>query len=310
MNTERATTSFLLICLSAGCASLLFGGSVAATRYVVHETDPVTLAFLRFVLSSLCLAPFVLLGRRVRIQTPDLVRIALLGCVVYVGFPLMFNAGLQYVTAARGAVILSTVPLFTLAVARLLGHEVLTSLKLGGGALAVIGTVIALGDKAELGVDIEKVWIGDLCMFGAVIAGAIYNVLARPYLHRYPVEQVTLIGMATGTVVLFVLAVTTQDLLLTGLPEISTGGWISIAFLGTLGSALAFYLWHWALERTTPSRVAVFGSLNPLAAMLLGLFILSEPITPPFLVGLIFVIGGIFVVNYVPKSKQPAQPAE
>ena len=71
--------------------------------------------------------------------------------------------------------------------------------------------------------------------------------------------------------------------------------WAAIGFLGVFGSALAFYLWTFALERTTPTRVAITITLNPLAAGLFGAFVLSEPITWNLVVGLLMVLGGIWL---------------
>ncbi len=47
----------------------------------------------------------------------------------------------------------------------------------------------------------------------------------------------------------------------------------------TFGGVVSFYLWIWALERTTPSSVAVTITINPFAAAVLGALILDEPIT-------------------------------
>ena len=37
-------------------------------------------------------------------------------------------------------------------------------------------------------------------------------------------------------------------------------------YLGAFGSALTFYLWAFALARTTPTRVAISVTVNPVAA--------------------------------------------
>jgi drug/metabolite transporter (DMT)-like permease len=42
---------------------VFFGASVTATRFVVAEIDPLTLAFLRYLIGALCLIPFVLTQR-------------------------------------------------------------------------------------------------------------------------------------------------------------------------------------------------------------------------------------------------------
>ena len=76
--------------------------------------------------------------------------------------------------------------------------------------------------------------------------------------------------------------------------------------LKTLGAALAFggslgyFLWIWALQRSTPTRSSVFIALNPMTATLLGVLLLSEAITLTFILGLAGVIAGIVIANWQP----------
>ncbi len=69
------------------------------------------------------------------------------------------------------------------------------------------------------------------------------------------------------------------------------------AVIGAFGAAGGFVLWVWALERMAPTRVVVFFALNPLAATVLAAWLLAEPVTVWFLLGLACVLGGIFIVN-------------
>ena len=48
--------------------------------------------------------------------------------------------------------------------------------------------------------------------------------------------------------------------------------------LGVFGGAAAFYLWVYALERTTPTRVANTMTVNPIAASLLAAALIGEPL--------------------------------
>ena len=75
---------------------------------------------------------------------------------------------------------------------------------------------------------------------------------------------------------------------------------IDLTVLSVFGGALGFSLWIWALQRSTPSQVAVFIALNPVTAVLLGAVLLHEPITAFFLTGLVCVIGGIALANWRP----------
>jgi probable blue pigment (indigoidine) exporter len=70
-----------------------------------------------------------------------------------------------------------------------------------------------------------------------------------------------------------------------------------VIFLGTLGAAIQFSLFTWALRWLPPSRVVIYLTLNPIVAILLASLFLGETVTPVLIAGLVFVIGGIFVAN-------------
>jgi len=116
-------------------------------------------------------------------------------------------------------------------------------------------------------------------------------VWSRPMLMRYGAPPVTTIGMVAGSLALAPLAF--ADGFTTHLRTITPAGWGAVLFLGTLGGAVGFGLWTWALQRSTPSRVAVFLALNPITAIALGALLLGEPVTIRLLVGLAAVLSGI-----------------
>ena len=80
-----------------------------------------------------------------------------------------------------------------------------------------------------------------------------------------------------------------------GLPE-----WAAIADLGLFGGALTFYLWAFALERTTPTRVASTITVNPVTASMVAALVLGEPIGLHLLVGITAVGAGIWLASTSP----------
>ena len=77
------------------------------------------------------------------------------------------------------------------------------------------------------------------------------------------------------------------------------------------GSALTFYLWAFALERTTPTRVAISVTVNPITASLVGATLLDEPLRWNLVVGIVTVFAGIWIATTQsrPKTTGEADPA-
>jgi drug/metabolite transporter (DMT)-like permease len=85
---------------------------------------------------------------------------------------------------------------------------------------------------------------------------------------------------------------------LTHWPRFSREAWLAVIFLGTVGSAIQFSLFTWALRWLLPSRAVIYLTLSPITAILLAGVMLGEAVTPVLIVGLVFVIAGIFVANW------------
>lgn len=280
---------------AAASASVIFGAALVATRSIAHDIDPLLLSFIRYGVASLCLAPVVLLLVKERPGFRDLLASAGLGILCFGLMPWLATAGIQYIPAARAALWFATIPFLTFLLAVALRYEPVTGAKFAGLTLATVGVALALGPAPVVSGDPSRAWVGDLLTFAAAVCGALYTVLSRPVLRRAPATLVTCFAMLSGTAFLGVLSWTTGVL---AVPVLSAHEWlVLIGFLGVIGGALGFFLWAWAVRQSTPTRTAVFLTLNPMTATFLGSVLLGEPITVPFLIGLALVLAGIVVAN-------------
>jgi drug/metabolite transporter (DMT)-like permease len=286
---------------SAFIAAALFGASVVATRVAVGSVPPLSLAFLRFGQGGLLLFLFLLVRQRglLRISLSDLPYLTLMGAVLFTIFPITFNVGLKFTEASRGALMLSTMPLFSAWLARIAKSEHLTLRQVGGITLTFVGVAVALGERGLTWHGGGWSLVGDLLMLLTAFCGAVYGVLAQKMLRKYKAITVTTYAMLTGTCLLipaafvegFAQALTKIDLQAAGL----------ILFLGICGGALGYFLWTFALAHLTPTQVAVYVNLNPMVATVLGAALLAERLTPVFIACFIAVICGVLLVNWPAK---------
>ena len=283
---------------AAAVASVCFGASVVATRYVVAQTTPLSLAFLRYLLATACLLPVVGWRAVVAVPTADRWRMAGLGVLFFGVFPWSFSASLTHLPSAHVAMVVATNPLVTLLLSRVRGVERIGAVQLMGQLLAFAGLVVALPIFASPVPAAADAWIGYLEIATTVLCGSIYNVFSRPLLGRYPPLVMTTVSMIAGT--LFLAPLAAWQGLFQAVPVFTPLGWAAVLFLGIAGGAVGFGLWIWALQRSTPSRVAVFLAINPITAILLGALLLGESVTARLLVGLLAVIGGILLATRRP----------
>jgi drug/metabolite transporter (DMT)-like permease len=288
--TERAGV------LAAVLSSAFGGVAAAATRFVIPGTDPITLAALRFGLGFLFLLPIALARRRRWPPGRDWPAVIALGLLFFAVFFVLFNIALRHTTAARGTLALSTLPLLTMVVAGALGVEPLTGRKTAGVLVAMTGVAVALAAGAARAP--AGAWRGDLVMVAGALCMAFYSARSRPYIGRSGPLTFTTAGMGAGATVLALIAWWSGGFAATG--RFGRAEWAAVGYLGAFGAALVFYLWAFALERTTPTRVASTITVNPVMAAVVASAILGEPIGLNLVVGVTAVAAGIWIASTSP----------
>jgi drug/metabolite transporter (DMT)-like permease len=278
----------------AAVLSSTFGGmAAAATRFVIGDVDPVTLAAFRFGGGVLFLLPLALASRSRWPHGRDWAGVAGPGLMFFAFFFILYNQALAYTTASRGALALSVLPLATMVVAALLGIETLTRRKTAGVLIAIGGVAIALA--AGLATAPTGAWRGDAIMVAATLCMALYSVWSRPFIARSSALGFVTAGMGVGAACLVLVAALRGGF--AAVAHFAAPQFLAVAYLGVFGGALAFYLWVFALQRTTPTRVASTMTVNPIAASLLAALIVGEPLGLPLLIGVVAVGAGIWVAT-------------
>jgi drug/metabolite transporter (DMT)-like permease len=275
---------------AAAFAAVLFGASVVGVRIAVRDVPPLTLAFLRFSQGAVVLAAGMALFRRdlFRVARRDVPYLAMLGFVFYGIFAVSFNAGLKYLEASPAALLIATMPLWTLLITRVVMGVRLVPRQVLGVIVGLSGVAIVMVDRG-LG---QVSATGVALLTVTALCGATYNILAKKMLAKYDALTVTFYAMLFGSLIL------TPSLAGWDPGAMSRETLALVAFLGIVGGAVAFGLWTIALRRLSPTEVAVYINLNPMAASLLAAVILGERLTSVFAVGFLAVAAGVLIVNW------------
>lgn len=299
LNSPTSPGNLAILAAVAACLSTSLGGSAfVAVRFLVSETEPVTIAFLRTFIAAVVLGPVALAIVR-RWPTPrELFMMCVMGAMFFGGLQLIFSNAFVYTTSSRGALAFASAPFMTLAIAAVFGIEKPTRQKLAGIVVATSGVIVALAQDAGAP---DGAWIGDgLVLCGALIT-AVYGVWsARALKHQSPLVSVVA-GVVPGAVLLWLFATATGAPAF--MPVLSTTGWIAIAYLGIGAAVISYTLWLWALRHTTPTLASVALPMNPLMALIWGSVLLDEQVTVTMIVGFVLVIAGIAITNWQRRPK-------
>jgi drug/metabolite transporter (DMT)-like permease len=277
--------------LAALLSSALGGVAAGATRFVVADVDPLTLGALRFCGGFLLLLPIVLVLRQPWPRGRDWIGVALFGLLYFCAYQVLYNAAFIATTAARGSMVGSTLAFITMVVAALAGVEQLSRRKITGVLVATGGVALALA--TGLADAPPGAWRGDLMMLAGIFCWACHSVWSRPFIQRSSPLTFVTAGMGIGAACLLALALIRGGLETTA--RFGPAQWIAVSYLAIFGGAIAFYLWIFALQRATPTRVASTIAVHPISASIVAAAVMAEPIGLNLAVGVVAVLAGIWI---------------
>lgn len=278
----------------------VFAGAFVAIRYAARDYPPGAMALMRFGIASMVLAGCLAI-RRGRIPWPawrDVPGLAASGLFGVTLYHLALNAGERSVSAAGASLLVNTTPIFAAALAMLALREAPRPRALAGMAIGFAGAaMVSLGESsAELTFD-----PGALLVVGAGFSAALYYVIEKPYLERYPPLEVTAWGFWAGTALLLPFA----GQLAGAVRSAPLSATLAVAWLGVFPAAIGYVAWSHVLARMDVSRAAALLYLIPPLAAVLGWSILGEPVGAGTAIGGVVAIAGVALVN----AGRPTAPA-
>jgi drug/metabolite transporter (DMT)-like permease len=289
-------------------AVLVWGASFIATKVALEDASPVTVVWLRFAMGVAVLGVAAAARRQLAaVPVRELPTFALLGLIGITFHQWLQSNALVTSQASTSGWIVATTPIFIALLARLVLGEKLSWARVAGIALAAVGVlmVVSKDDPATLlagrfGAP------GDILILLSAPNWAVFSVLSRGALRRYPATRMMFYVMTIGWLFTSVLFFTGPGLSEIG--RITPRGWAALGFLGVACSGLAYIAWYDALQHMPASQVGAFLYLEPLVAMTVAAVVLSEPILLSTVVGGAVILGGVWLVNRRPG--EPGAPPE
>lgn len=285
-------------------APVLWGGALVAGRIVTVGLPPFTVTWVRFLLVTLLLVPVLRIreGRLPRPNRSDLLIIVALALSGVVVFNFLLFSGLRTVTAVRSAVIIALAPaLVALLLRVILGER--TGLRGSLGiVVAFLGAAVTITEGRPAAAVAGGIAAGDLLLLGAVLAWAVYTIIARYAMRNLSALAVLTYASAIGTLLLTPVVIREGALgMVLQQPPVT---WIAMLYL-SFGAAGIAYLWYYeGIHQVGPSGAAIFLNLEPAAALVLGALLLREALTPAVLAGAVLVLVGMYLVNTRRRSSR------
>lgn len=276
----------------------IWGGTFIAGRIVAAQLPPASGALLRYLFASLALLAALrfMEGGLPRLTARQWGVTALLGATGILGYNLFFFGALARLPASRTSLIIALNPVVTIAFSVLLLGDRLSTRRWAGVALALAGVwiVVSRGDPLQaLG---TAVGAGEAMMFAGVCMWAAYTLIGRAALKGLTPLAATTFASLWGTLMLA--AVAALELPALRAEAFTPGVWLSSAYLGLLGTAVAFVWYYQGVQRLGAARTVVFNNLVPVFGTAFGVMLLGEPLQASMLAGGAVAVAGVFLVTW------------
>ena len=285
---------------------LVWGSSFLWIKIAVQEAGPFTVVAFRLLFG---LAGLLVVLRLQKQRLPRDRRILL--AYLFLG---IFNTALPFtlitwgeihINSSLASILNGTVPLFTIVIAHFaLPDDKITLPKLAGLFVGFIGIVVLVSRDLNPGSLSGSLW-GQIAVIAAAISYATGITFSRRNLRNQPPVVQSFTSLLFADAIMWLVTPLVERPL--ALPSTALG-WFAIAWLGLLGSCLAYLLFFYLINSWGPTRASVVTYVFPVVGLLLGIIFLREAVDWRLLAGSALIVGGILVVNLRrPANRRPAR---
>lgn len=195
------------------------------------------------------------------------------------------------ISSGLAGLLIATVPIWSTIFASMSGDKtVWHSKRLVGLVVGFVGLIGLVGYESIFG-NSDPLSIGMM-----LVTAMSYSFAVNMISQKLPDVS----GIAINGLAMVFTAVAYTPLMILQFPEtytVSTESALSLIILGVFSTALAFISFFIVLKEIGPARASIGTYLNTAVAVVLGVLILSEPLTPGMIVGLPLVMIGSFLAS-------------
>lgn len=283
------------IILSYLAIYFIWGSTYLGIKWGVETIPPFYLVGFRFLSGGIVFLIISLMNGNLK-KFPNRKEIA---SALFLGtFLILLGNGMitwseEKVDSYLAALVVSSTPFGIAFFNRVLFGERLSWIRLAGMLLGVtgVGLILYNGNGAlSFSFHIGLILTGFLCWGFATSAG-----------HSLPVHENTLVNsgmqMTYAGIVALVLSSFLYEPLPQIIPAITLRSWLGLGYLSIFGAA-GFYAYNYLLRHEPAIRVSSYAIINPLIAVLLGIFLGNERPTAHLFIGMPVILCSLALMLY------------
>jgi len=275
--TPRAWLYFAIV-------SIVWGIPYLFIKEAVTELSPVVVAFARLAIGVLVLLPLAASTGALRGLGSHLGKIVVLATIEIIGPFIFIATGEQTISSSLTGILIATEPLLIALLATWLDpSERVTGWRFVGLLLGLVGVATALGMQLGSG----TAFGGALLILGASLGYAAGALLVKRWFAGLPAQGVTAAALTVAAVALALPAMLLKP---HTLPSPQVLG--ALLVLGIACTGIGFLTFFLLIYQAGSVRASLITYVAPVVAILLGVRLRGEIITPAIIVGFVLILAG------------------
>ncbi|HNW44796.1 MAG TPA: DMT family transporter [Elusimicrobiales bacterium] len=302
MSSPKPKSSQAWLYFQVAFAATVWGGAYPFTKQLVTEISPLSIVTFRALVGALAL---VFLSRsRLKLSdfNPGALWKLLVLSVLGVSTQQYLQAyALKYTLASHAGWLIASTPIMVAGLMAALGER-LGPFKIAAFLAGCLGALLVVFSHSGAGAFSLPSTHGDLVFLTTCASWAVYVILTKKWLTAWPQAKVT-----TLTMLVALLTVLPPWLLSGGAAEfarVSARGWLSLAYLSLLSSALAYLFWNNAVEGLGAVKTSYFIYLEPFSTLLSSYLLLGEKAAAPAFAGGLLILAGVYLLGLNKKKME------
>ncbi len=302
MSAEQSQRNAWIGIACALAGSIAFSAKPVLVKAVYqYGVDTVTLLALRMLFAApLFLTMAWWAGRPAMAFTArEIAGVVALGFLGYYLGSFLDLAGLQYISAGFGRLILYLYPTLVLLMSAVFLKQPLRGRQLLSLGLSYAGIALVFSAEVRPGDSLPLAIWGAVLVFGSAAAYATYLVAGSQLVQKMGSMRFSAYAslIATGFVIAHFLAIRPLRAL-----AVAHEVYALVAVLAVFATVLPLWLMAEGLKRIGANQVSLVGCIGPLATMVFAWIFLGEALTLVQLAGAALVLTGVLIISLKPQS--------
>lgn len=283
---------------------IIWGSTYLALRFGIETIPPFLLSAVRFFIASMLLFAYCILKGKKLPDARSIINNSVCGTLMLGGGTVSVAWAEQYVPSGTAAIIVTFLPFwFVLLDKKQWTYYFSNKIILLGLLLGFFGVMLLVNFSHTDTSGLNKPGHTTFGIIAILLGGVAWTI--GSLILKYNTKNTSL--MVNGTIQLFatsvvclVISLATGEFNAFSFQQVSAQSIFAMIYLATIGSIVAYLSYIYLLSVRPAVQVSTYVYVNPVIAVLLGVILANEVVTPAELFSLFIILCGVLLVN-MPK---------